>query len=210
MNRDEHDDRKAHIEDGMIDAVRDYKQELFNAIAATAGTATESEMADIENIVLQHHGKTTENDYPPNWDQIAHAIKERNDWTCERCKHDHDPAAGYCLTVHHLDGNKANCADWNLAALCQRCHLSVQGRVVMDQLFFLDVLPVSGWFKPHYEGYLASKAKAVQVAQNMIVGAALGNPDANETHIGTGMAGATDGDGYNGAGDGTPIERTEF
>ncbi|GAH88897.1 unnamed protein product, partial [marine sediment metagenome] len=32
------------------------------------------------------------------------------------------------LTVHHLDGNKANCEDWNLAALCQRCHLR-KGRI---------------------------------------------------------------------------------
>lgn len=33
------------------------------------------------------------------------------------------------LTVHHLDGDKLNCRWWNLAALCQRCHLSIQGRV---------------------------------------------------------------------------------
>jgi len=27
------------------------------------------------------------------------------------------------LTVHHIDANPANCADDNLIALCQRCHL---------------------------------------------------------------------------------------
>jgi hypothetical protein len=63
------------------------------------------------------------------------------------------------LTVHHLDGNKSNCDDWNLAALCQRCHLRVQGRVRMDQLFFEDILDVSAWFKPHLAGFLASKSK---------------------------------------------------
>lgn len=48
----------------------------------------------------------------------------------------------------------------NCAVLCQRCHLKIQGRVKMDQLFFLEILPVSNWFKPHYEGYLNSlKAK---------------------------------------------------
>jgi hypothetical protein len=26
----------------------------------------------------------------------------------------------------------------------------------MEQLFMLDIIPVSGWFKPHYEGYLQS------------------------------------------------------
>ena len=66
-------------------------------------------------------------------------------------------ATGYVLTVHHLDGNKANCADWNLAALCQRCHLKIQGRVKMEQLFMLEILPLSSWFQPHYEGFLLSK-----------------------------------------------------
>ena len=32
---------------------------------------------------------------------------------CERCKYPNDIATGHVLTVHHLDGNKANCADWN-------------------------------------------------------------------------------------------------
>jgi hypothetical protein len=32
------------------------------------------------------------------------------------------------LTVHHLDGDKANLAWWNLAALCQVCHLVIQGK----------------------------------------------------------------------------------
>ncbi len=94
--------------------------------------------------------------YPDNWKGIALRIKDKALWHCERCGHEHDIATSHVLTVHHLDGDKSNCADWNLAALCQRCHLSIQGQVKMDQLFFLDVLPVSGWFKPHYEGYLKS------------------------------------------------------
>lgn len=96
------------------------------------------------------------NDYPPDWPEIAKRIKDAAGWKCERCTHVHEVETGYVLTVHHLDGNKENCADWNLAALCQRCHLKIQGRVKMDQLFFLEVLDVSPWFKPHLEGYLAS------------------------------------------------------
>jgi len=98
-------------------------------------------------------------DYPANWKEISTRIKEASGWKCERCNHDDDAESGHVLTTHHLDGDKSNCADWNLAALCQRCHLKIQGRVKMDQLFFLDVLPISGWFKPHYEGYLASLKK---------------------------------------------------
>lgn len=94
--------------------------------------------------------------YPEDWPKIANRIKEKAGWTCERCHRDNDFASGYVLTVHHLDGNKANCEDWNLAALCQRCHLAIQGRIKMDQLFMEGILPVSDWFKPHLEGYLNS------------------------------------------------------
>lgn len=96
------------------------------------------------------------NDYPDNWKEIADRIKSSAGGRCERCKHDNDLFTGHVLTVHHLDGDKANCEDWNLAALCQRCHLKIQGRVKMDQNFFEAILPVSDWFKPHLEGYLAS------------------------------------------------------
>jgi 5-methylcytosine-specific restriction endonuclease McrA len=67
------------------------------------------------------------NAYPPDWDEIALAIKQQAGWRCEHCGHLHDPASGYCLTVHHLDGDKSNCAFENLVALCQRCHLHIQG-----------------------------------------------------------------------------------
>lgn len=57
------------------------------------------------------------------------------------------------LTVHHLDGDKANCRWWNLAALCQRCHLTIQGRVVMARVWPWEH---SDWFKPYVAGYYAS------------------------------------------------------
>lgn len=100
-------------------------------------------------------------DYPADWPAIALRIKESNGWPDSRsfgCWH---RSHFHVLTVHHLDGNKANVQDWNLAALCQRCHLAVQGRVKMDQGFFEAVMPVSDWFKPHLAGYLASKGVTV-------------------------------------------------
>ena len=63
--------------------------------------------------------------YPKNWHDIAKRIKEKHNWLCERCHHPNDKLAGRVLTVHHLDGDPANCADWNLAALCQKCHLGI-------------------------------------------------------------------------------------
>ena len=56
------------------------------------------------------------------------------------------------LTVHHLDGDKRNCRWWNLAALCQRCHLTIQGKVVMDHRWLHEH---SDWFKPYVAGYYA-------------------------------------------------------
>jgi hypothetical protein len=56
------------------------------------------------------------------------------------------------LTVHHLTGNKADCRWWNLAALCQRCHLQIQGRVRMERTWPWEH---SEWFKPYVAGYYA-------------------------------------------------------
>lgn len=66
--------------------------------------------------------------YPPEWIEVARQIKELAGWSCERCGVAHGNVPNV-LTVHHLDGNKRNLERWNLAALCQRCHLRVQSRV---------------------------------------------------------------------------------
>jgi len=57
------------------------------------------------------------------------------------------------LTVHHLNGVKADCRWWNLASLCQRCHLTIQGRVVMARVWPWEH---SEWFRPYVAGYYAS------------------------------------------------------
>jgi 5-methylcytosine-specific restriction endonuclease McrA len=93
-------------------------------------------------------------EYPPQWTkEFRDAIRAKAGNKCERCGHPHDPENGYCLTVHHLDNNKSNIEEWNLAALCQRCHLTIQGRVNLAQGWMFDH---SDWFRPHLEGYLKS------------------------------------------------------
>lgn len=92
----------------------------------------------------QHKGE-----YPADWPDIAKRCKEVADWKCERCNYPHRPSHGYCLTVHHFDGDKANVEPWNLMALCQRCHLSVQARV--DPVNGLMFAP-SAWCIPHIVG----------------------------------------------------------
>lgn len=63
------------------------------------------------------------NDYPKNWLEIAMKIKKRAGFRCEQCGHPHNIKDCYILTVHHINGDKADCRDENLIALCQRCHL---------------------------------------------------------------------------------------
>lgn len=91
-------------------------------------------------------------DYPDNWNEIATRIKDAAGWRCIRCGHEHDTESGYVLTVHHLDGDKLNSKWWNLAALCQRCHLHIQAKVKMDQVWMFEH---SQWFKPYVAGRYA-------------------------------------------------------
>jgi hypothetical protein len=91
-------------------------------------------------------------DYPVDWHVIAYKVKVDANWKCVRCGHIHDPQVGYCLTVHHLDLDPQNCEWWNCPALCQRCHLSIQGRVIMERPFMFEH---TDWFKPYVAGYYA-------------------------------------------------------
>lgn len=92
--------------------------------------------------------------YPSNWREIAYRVKDAAHWRCIRCGHQHDPGSGYCLTVHHLDGNKANSSWWNLLALCQRCHLRIQGTVFLAQGWMFSH---SAWIRIYLAGYFASR-----------------------------------------------------
>jgi len=93
-------------------------------------------------------------EYPPNWKEIADDVKKAAGWKCVRCGHPHDPESGYALTVHHLDINPANCEWWNIPALCQRCHLHIQSKVVMEQPFMFEH---TDWFRPYAAGYYAAQ-----------------------------------------------------
>lgn len=110
-------------------------------------------------------------------DLVRHIAGNR----CERCKHPYNPGGGewtpcdrQCqhgvpvrfregrieaqwriLTVHHLlhgDKAKRDLRWWNLVALCQRCHLTIQGKVVMSQVWPWEH---SEWFKPFAAGWYA-------------------------------------------------------
>lgn len=91
-------------------------------------------------------------DYPPDWKDISKAVREAAGWRCVRCSHPHEPETGYCLTVHHADMNPSNNRWWNLLPLCQRCHLQIQAKVIMERVWMFEH---SAWFKPYVAGYYA-------------------------------------------------------
>ena len=89
-------------------------------------------------------------EYPPTWTKAFRvAFRAERGNVCERCGHFDDAPGGYAMTIHHLDNDKSNCEDWNLAVLCQRCHLKIQGKVNMFQEYAFDHTP---WMVPHVEG----------------------------------------------------------
>lgn len=96
----------------------------------------------------------TRGEYPPDWERIADRCKLEAGYRCIRCGHADDVSTSHVLTVHHLDGDKCNCAWWNCLALCQRCHLTIQGRVIPDITYFLEH---SAWFQPYVAGFYAKK-----------------------------------------------------
>ena len=96
--------------------------------------------------------RKSKSSYPENWNEIAQRVKDDAQWHCIRCGHFHHPPTGYMLTVHHLDLNPSNCKWWNLAALCQRCHLQIQAKVIMERTW---LLPHTEWFKPYVAGFYA-------------------------------------------------------
>lgn len=89
-------------------------------------------------------------EYPKDWDEIAKALKKKHGWKCERCRKPHSRKGWYILTIHHLVPDKSLCEEWNLAVLCQRCHLHVQAKVNMYQKFMFEH---SEWMKSHVEGF---------------------------------------------------------
>lgn len=67
------------------------------------------------------------------------------------CTHERDGKLRI-LTVHHLDGDKANNRWWNLLALCQVCHLRIQAAVIPDRPW---LFPHTPWFRPYVAGFYA-------------------------------------------------------
>lgn len=120
------------------------KEKLNQAIANLQAISNLAEGDDNNPFIIEIASVTADlifevssimNKYPPEWPFIARAIKHYAHWCCEHCHRPHNPKMYYTLTVHHLDGDKANCTFNNLVALCQRCHLRIQATYYPGQAF---------------------------------------------------------------------------
>lgn len=69
------------------------------------------------------------------------------------------------LTVHHLllgPEGKRDLRWWNLVALCQRDHLIIQRKVLMERPWITEH---SEWFKPYAAGFYAWKYEGVELTR---------------------------------------------
>jgi hypothetical protein len=101
------------------------------------------------------------NDYNADGKEKRREARERAGNRCIRCGSPSVP--GKILTTHHFDGDKSNDTWWNLLALCQVCHLQVQGKVDPEIPFFLEH---SEWLKPYVAGFYAHKYEGREITRD--------------------------------------------
>lgn len=97
--------------------------------------------------------------YAADGKAVRRAARERAGNKCIRCGS--PSVTGRILTTHHFDGNKSNDEWWNLLALCQVCHLQIQGKVDPEQPYFLEH---SDWLKPYVAGFYAHKYEGLNIS----------------------------------------------
>lgn len=66
------------------------------------------------------------------------------------------------LTVHHLTGQKDDNRWWNLLALCQVCHLTIQGKVIPEQAY---LHPHTPWVVPYVCGFYAATIGGIAITR---------------------------------------------
>jgi 5-methylcytosine-specific restriction endonuclease McrA len=101
------------------------------------------------------------NDYNADGNAKRDAARASVGNVCIRCGSPSVP--GKILTVHHMDGDKANDEWWNLLPLCQVCHLQVQAKLDPEQPYFLEH---SLWIKPYIAGFYAKKYEGRNITRD--------------------------------------------
>lgn len=64
--------------------------------------------------------------YPRDWEMISRGIREKHNYTCEKCGLQiSNPYDQHFIHVHHKNGIKINNRESNLQCLCLRCHANI-------------------------------------------------------------------------------------
>jgi hypothetical protein len=69
-------------------------------------------------------------EYAAGWKVIARRIRDRDEWTCQRCG-ERRKRWGYALHVHHINGDKLDNDPANLTSLCAGCHRQAHRKEVI-------------------------------------------------------------------------------
>ena len=134
-----------------------------------------AKLSRVRNLRAQRQRAVGKGKYPLNWLGVANKVKESAGWRCECCRHPRkkrnakDACDALCvhpddgkkrsLAVHHLDMRPENCEWWNLVALCDSCHMRVQGRLDWAQMSLSDANSAWGeslprWLAVRRKGFL--------------------------------------------------------
>jgi len=146
------------------------------------------EARDIQRYVWTLYSKRLVATLHPRIDRVAGGSYVRSGvLPCDRrcVGHPRHDCRQRTLTVHHLDNNKANLCWWNLAALCQVCHLEIQAKVALEATY---LHPHSEWFRPYVAGYYASTILGEELTREQVEAMlpellALGQPHLEEHYL---------------------------
>lgn len=178
--RDKDTGRSGQLTDNIflftgLAAVRPRAQTELPFAPATADSCACAKLSRVRSGRAQRQRAKGKGKYPVNWLGIANRVKESAGWRCECCGHPRkkrnakDACGDFCvhpndgkkraLTVHHLDMRPENCEWWNLVALCNVCHMRVQGRVDWTQMSLSDSSAAWGdalpqWLSVRRKGFL--------------------------------------------------------
>ena len=91
--------------------------------------------------------------YPPDWEEIARAVKQRANWVCEvcgkQCRRPDEPFDTHkrTLTVAHINHTPEDCDPDNLIAACAPCHLEYDRGMERMRWIVKKRLRVGKWSK---------------------------------------------------------------
>lgn len=85
--------------------------------------------------------------YSHDWKSICKEIKDRDEWTCQKCGKT-KKRWGHSLHVHHIDEDKTNNHPSNLISLCSGCHMESHGLEITRDYYRYKLKQKHGYSYP--------------------------------------------------------------